>query len=104
MSVTGACMAIHRSKFKRLGGFDETFIICGSDVELGIRAHGVALQNVYRADVVLRHYESKTRGRDIPASDFEQSMMKYAPYRTEKTDPFFNPNLSLMFTKPALKK
>ena len=104
MSVTGACMAIHRSKFKRLGGFDETFIICGSDVELGIRAHGVALQNVYRADVVLRHYESKTRGHDIPASDFEQSMMKYAPYRTEKTDPFFNPNLSLMFTKPALKK
>ena len=101
MGVTGACMAVHRSKFEKLGGFDEAFIICGSDVELGIRAHQAALQNVYRADVLLRHYESKTVGHNIPANDFEQSAVKYAPYRTEATDPFFNPNLNLMSTKPS---
>lgn len=99
LAVTGACVAIERAKFERLGGFDETFIICGSDVEIGLRAHHAGLQNLYWPQVRLTHLESKTRTPHVPEPDFVQSRLKYAPYRTEG-DPFFNPNLDAMSQAP----
>lgn len=96
-------MAISRERFEELGGFDESFIICGSDVELGLRAHKRGLFNVMCAEAKLFHYESKTRTPHVPQEDFIQSSEKYAPYRQEKTDPFYNPNLSLSSTTPSIQ-
>ncbi len=101
LASTGACVAIERSKFEQLGGFDEAFEICGSDVELGIRAHKRGMQNLYLAPVKLRHFESKTRGSDVPEVDFIQSDLKYAPYRLGG-DPFYNPNLSRYHSTPEV--
>lgn len=103
LAVTGACMAIERQKFDKLGGFDENFIICGSDVELCLRSHKSGFYNVICTEAQLTHFESKTRSAYIPREDFEQSILKYAPYRTEEVDPFFNPNLSLQTTQPEIK-
>ena len=103
LAVTGACLAIERSKFERLGLFDESFIICGSDVELCIRAHKEQFFNVVNSAVKLYHYESKSRGSDVPENDFMQSAIKYEPYRTEQSDPFYNLNLSLTNTSPTCK-
>lgn len=103
LAVTGACMAVTRAKFEALGGFDERFIICGSDVELCLKAHRQGLYNVMCAQARLVHHESKTRGREVPAVDFEMSALAYEPYRTQSVDPFFNPNLSLSERKPSLK-
>jgi GT2 family glycosyltransferase len=102
LAVTGACLAIERAKFERLGGFDEEFEICGSDVELGLRAHRGGLQNVYLAMVRLVHHESKTRGPQVPENDFVQSARKYAPYR-EGADPFYSPHLDRMATTPTIR-
>ncbi len=33
LAVTGACMAMRHEVFKQIGGFDENFVLCGSDVE-----------------------------------------------------------------------
>ncbi|MFD0666751.1 glycosyltransferase [Ramlibacter sp. MAHUQ-53] len=99
LAVTGACVAIERAKFERLGGFDESFIICGSDVEIGLRAHRAGLQNLYWPQVRLTHLESKTRTPHVPEPDFVQSRLKYAPFRTEG-DPFYNPNLDAMSQAP----
>ncbi|SDZ78474.1 Glycosyltransferase, GT2 family [Thiothrix caldifontis] len=100
LAVTGACMAISKDKFQRLGGFDESFIICGSDVEICIRAYKSGLFNVMCAEARLFHYESKTRSSYVPAIDFQQSEIKYAPYRVDQVDPFYNSNLSLNTTQP----
>ena len=101
LAVTGACMVIERAKFEQLGRFDETFEVCGSDVEIGVRAHKQGLQNVYLSTVQAYHLESKTRDpAAISEVDFEQSRLKYAPYRTEG-DPFYNPNLSVQNTTPT---
>ena len=101
LAVTGACMVIERKKFEQLGRFDEAFEVCGSDVEIGIRAHKQGLQNVYMATVQAYHLESKTRDpAAISQVDFEQSALKYAPYRTAG-DPFYNPNLSTQHTHPT---
>jgi len=103
LAVTGACLAIERRKLRDLGGFDEEFIICGSDVEIGIRAHRNGLFNVMCAEARLYHLESKTRSSYIPEQDFIQSSLKYAPFRLDATDPFYNPNLSLTSTKPSVR-
>lgn len=102
LAVTGACLAITRERFDELGGFDESFIICGSDVELGLRGYKKGYFNLICAEAQLYHLESKTRTPFIPEEDFVQSAVKYEPYRTEKVDPFYNRNLSLSETSPAL--
>ena len=103
LAVTGACMAVASDTFRSLGGFDESFIVCGSDVELCLRARRAGLVNVYVGEARLVHHESKTRDpRDIPPGDFQRSSEAYAPYRTEG-DPQFNPNLDPMSTSPRLR-
>lgn len=102
LAVTGACMAVTRKKYEQLGGFDERFIICGSDVEFCLKAHRMGLYNVMCAQARLVHHESKTRGREVPAVDFEMSALAYEPYRTQSTDPFFSPHLALSHRTPTL--
>jgi GT2 family glycosyltransferase len=103
LAVTGACLAVERGKFYRLGGFDESFVICGSDVEFGIRAYKQGLFNLLCAQARLYHYESKTRDAYIPEGDFVQSEKKYAPYRGDQVDPFFNRNLDPMSVRPTIR-
>jgi GT2 family glycosyltransferase len=95
-------MAVERAKFDRLGGFDEAFVVCGSDVELGLRAHRAGMQNVFLASARLLHHESKTRGPKVPENDFAQSALKYAPFR-EDGDPFYSANLDPASTTPTIR-
>lgn len=103
LAVTGACQVIEKKKFDKIGGFDENFIICGSDVEICIRAHEMGYQNLYIADTSLYHLESKSRSSYVPENDFELSRLKYEPYRTQVIDPFYNKNLDIMKTSPVVK-
>lgn len=102
LAVTGACMAVSKATIEKIGGFDETFIICGSDVELCIRAHERGLFNRYDANVRLYHLESKSRDTFIPEIDFKRSYECYTPYR-ENIDPYFNINLDITSVKPKEK-
>jgi len=104
LANTGACMAIARSKFLQVGGFDEDFIVCGSDVEICLRLDAHSFKNVYCPHAKLFHYESKSRDpTKVPENDFEQSALKYEPYRTRECDPYYNPNLDIFSTTPAIK-
>lgn len=94
-AVTGACMMMRRALFAELGGFDERFILCGSDVEICLRALESGYRNVVTPHARLTHYESKTRDpRDIPKSDFQRSFEAYEPY-LRRGDPYYSPQLSL---------
>lgn len=92
MAVTGACMAVARKTVDRIGGFDEEFIICGSDVEFCIRAFKHGLENIFLAGVQLYHLESKSRDSYIPEIDFQKSYECYSECR-EFGDPYYNINL-----------
>lgn len=94
LAVTGACMAVSRKTLDRIGLFDEEFIICGSDVEICVRAYRAGLFNRYDAMVRLCHLESKSRDAHIPEVDFRKSEICYAPY-VRNNDPFYNSNLAL---------
>ena len=52
-ACTGACMAISRKVIEEIGGFEERFIICGSDVEICIRAIQNGYRNVYLPKVLI---------------------------------------------------
>ena len=105
LAVTGSCLAISKKTIDDIGGFDENFMICGSDVEMCIRAYERGLHNIYDPFVKLYHFESKTRiPEDIPNCDFEMSKKHYGKYTGSGVDPFFNVNLSLDSTKPLLKE
>ena len=99
LAVTGACMAVSKSTLEKIGPFDEEFIICGSDIELCIRAHEHGLLNRMDAKVQLYHLESKSRDSYIPEVDFQKSAIAYAPYR-DNVDPYFSINLDRNSTTP----
>lgn len=101
-AVTGACMLMRRPVFAEVGGFDENFIICGSDVAICLRALKHGYRNVVTPHAKLTHFESKTRGRDIPKSDFQNSFAVYEPYLRDG-DPYYNPQLSLSNSKAELR-
>lgn len=94
MAVTGACMAISKSTIENIGNFDEEFIICGSDVEICLRAYEHGLNNIYLSNIRLYHLESKSRDSYIPEIDFKKSYECYSFCR-ENGDPYFNINLDI---------
>jgi GT2 family glycosyltransferase len=102
LALTGACLAISREKIEKIGNFNENFIICGSDVEICLRAHENGYRNIFDANTKLYHFESKTRTNYIPECDFEMSKKVYKYYH-ENGDPFYNINLTLKGYFPNLK-
>lgn len=102
-ACTGACMAVSRKVIDKIGGFDERFIICGSDVEICIRAIEEGYRNVYVPQVKLYHYESKSRDSYIPQIDFDLSDIMYTGYR-KGGDPYYNNNLKTDTCIPEVKE
>ena len=101
-AVTGACMAISRKTIEEIGTFNENFIVCGSDIEICIRALQSGKVNIYDPHVKLYHYESKSRDpKDIPEVDFTLSHEMYMAYNRLK-DPYYNDNLDYMSSVPKV--
>lgn len=99
LAVTGACMVISRATLNKIGLFDEKFLICGSDVEICLRAHEMGLYNVYTPNTRLAHLESKSRSSKVPDVDFRLSRLTYQKY-WDNGDPFYNNNLNYNFLIP----
>ncbi|MGH9269590.1 MAG: glycosyltransferase, partial [Acidimicrobiales bacterium] len=102
LAATGACLAVRRTVFSRLDGFDERFELCGSDVAFGLAAHRAGWRNLCSPFAALRHLGSATRGPDVPEADFHTSFWPYQPWLFGG-DPYFSPNLSFTEPVPALR-
>jgi len=103
MAVTGACLAMTRARFDEVGGFDETFELCGSDVALGLDCVIKGYRNVCSPFTTVRHLESATRGTSVPRWDFFMSYWRYNPWLIGG-DPYYSPNLSLYSRTPTLRR
>ena len=102
LAVTAACVAVRRSVFEEVGGFDERFALCGSDVVLGLDAVIAGYRNVCSPFGGVRHLEAATRGTDVPPVDFFASYWRYQRWVADG-DPYFSPGLSLLSREPKLK-
>ncbi|MCY4435475.1 MAG: glycosyltransferase, partial [bacterium] len=101
LAVTGACLAVRRSVFEEIGGFDERLELCGSDVVLGLRARQAGYRNVVSAATPITHKESATRGSHVPDNDVFASYWLYQRWLMAG-DPYFSPHLSRSHPEPTV--
>lgn len=89
-AVTGAAQMVKRSKFKKVKGLNEKFIICGGDVDFCIRMNEAGYQTWFVGGGYMLHKESVSRKfTPIPAEDFYNSYLSYIRgYDPEVGDPF----------------
>jgi GT2 family glycosyltransferase len=105
-AVTGACLAVERSKFEAVGGFDaECFPVELNDVDLCLRLHAKGWRTLMVPACRLTHHESATRGRSRNAQDrypneHEAFRQRWAELTYD--DPFFHPALALTSTHLSL--
>jgi GT2 family glycosyltransferase len=97
MAVSAACMMVQRSKFEAVGGFDESFVVAGNDVDLCLRLTAAGHRSLCVPHARLLHDESSSRGTHIDPGDFAASERSYGAFRTVG-DPFYNPSLTLSRT------
>ncbi len=102
LAVTGACLMVRKEVFHEVGGFHESFIVCGSDVDFCLRIHNKGYRNIYIPYAVLYHHEAASRGTCIPSVDFQLSLKSYDE-SLHVRDPYYNPNLTVLKTDCSLK-
>jgi len=95
-AVTGAFLATRRDVFDQVSGFDPGFTIAYNDIDfcLSVRASGRSI--IYAGDIVLHHYESRTRGRNNTRSqrawDLSEQSQFVAKWGSDLNgDPSVNP-------------
>jgi len=101
LAVTAACVAVRRTDFDDVSGFDERFVLCGSDVVLGLDQIIAGRRNVVLPFDSVRHYESITRGSSVPYEDFFATYWRYAPW-LRNGDPYWPAALSRSTSTPTL--
>jgi len=105
LAVTGACLAVKKTKFDEIGGFDEKLTVGGNDVAVGISLHEAGYRNVYWPFVEIVHYENVSVGpytSSVPQGDYDRSLHYYQKY-INTGDPYFNPNLDLMNEQVSIR-
>ena len=64
-AVTGAFLAVRRTVFEAVGGFDETALpIAYADIDFALKVRARGLRILWTPSISLRHHESKSRGLD----------------------------------------
>jgi glycosyltransferase involved in cell wall biosynthesis len=100
LAVTGACLMIERSKFERVGGFDEAFPTTCNDIDLCFRLVEAGYYNLVTPVVRLVNHGShghesgdvSSEQRDEFRRETQALYQKHPQFY--KYDPFHSPNLA----------
>lgn len=77
-AVTAACLCVEKKKFMEIGGFDEKWVPNGwGDVDFGLKLRDAGYTNIFTPHVVVRHYESPTRGLSLEYFEQFHLLLKY---------------------------
>ncbi|MGH7039619.1 MAG: glycosyltransferase family 2 protein [Stellaceae bacterium] len=100
-AVTAACLAMRRTVFAEIGGFDAANLaVAYNDVDLCLRIRERGYLIVWTPLALLTHHESASRGSDL-APEHQPRFLRESAYMRARwdaildRDPYFNPNLSL---------
>jgi GT2 family glycosyltransferase len=99
-AVTGACMMMRKDVFYELGGFDESYQLVFSDIEICMRALKKGYRNLVNPFSRLIHHEGKSRGKYIPQGDIGIAYTHLKSW-VAKRDPYYHPSLSLAVNYPT---
>jgi len=100
-ATTAACLAVRRSLYEEVGGFDEEQLkVAFNDVDFCLKLRARGYRNLWTPFALLYHKESASRGSDEKgrrAKDFQNEVktMRDRWGGALDSDPYWNPNLSL---------
>lgn len=99
-AVTAACLMVSKKKYLEVNGFEEKLKVAYNDIDFNFKILEAGYYNVFLPQVKLHHYESKSRGLDTTTEKYkrfleESDYMHKKWNKYIKSDPFYNPNLSL---------
>lgn len=101
--VTAACLAVSRSKFDEVGGFDEEMSVCYNDVALCYDLINAGYVNCVRGDIRLIHKESVSRGTDdVNETKYRRLIKEHAHLYSkhalkDSPHPYYNINLAMRY-------
>jgi O-antigen biosynthesis protein len=93
-AVTAACLIVKKSDFEAVGGFNEHFFTHYQDVDFCLQLVKRGKRNIYTPNVVLIHYESKTRKNYYDMVDRILLLDLHQQY-IDLGDPYYNPNFDI---------
>lgn len=88
-AVTGAMLAIKRTTFDEIDGFDENFPVAYNDIDICLKVRSRGLLVMYDPYIEAYHYESKTRGYE-DTKEKKDRLIKDTSKIKEKWPEFFN--------------
>ncbi|HEU0048578.1 MAG TPA: glycosyltransferase family 2 protein, partial [Nitrososphaera sp.] len=102
-AVTGACLVVRKNCYLEVGGLNEADLaVAFNDIDFCLRLRDAGYENLFTPYAQLFHHESISRGHDdtpekhaLFVREFEY--MKWIWGDKLKSDPAYNPNLTLDF-------
>lgn len=89
-AVTGACLAVQRELFEKVGGFDESYINGREDIDLCMKIGQSGYIIRYNPLSVVIHYEEKTPGRKLhDADNIRRFLQKWETVLTSDEDYYY---------------
>jgi len=105
-AVTAACLAIEKTKFDVVSGFDaENLPIELNDIDLCLRLTQRGWKTIFTPQSALVHHESASRGRSTARNERyrrERNFFRSQWSHWLRDDPYFHPSLSLVSVRTAL--
>ncbi|WP_230682931.1 glycosyltransferase family 2 protein [Variovorax paradoxus] len=102
LAVTGACLAVRRSVFEQVGGFDSEHLpVAYNDVDLCLKVNDAGYRNICTPFASLLHLESASRGHDHVSEEKQKRAQREQTHASTKWidrfehDPYHNPNVLL---------
>ena len=108
-AVTAASMMVRTSVFHSVGGFDESLPVAFNDVDLCMKIRRAGYLIVFTPYAEAYHHESKSRGAEDTPQKQARFRGEVARFREkwgtalEAGDPYYNPNLTLLYEDFRLK-
>jgi GT2 family glycosyltransferase len=93
-AVTAACIAMRKSLFLEMGGFNEQFSTIYQDLDLCLRLRNKGLRIIWTPHAVLLHHESISRQKYYDLADRELLLGQWKEL-IKRGDPYYNRNFSL---------
>lgn len=101
-AVTAACLVVKKSKYNEVGGLEEELKVAYNDVDFNIKLLKKGYYNICTPQVMLHHFESKSRGLDTTSEKYKrfQQESKYMHDKWDDillNDPFYNKNYAINY-------
>ena len=98
-ACTAACLMVEKKKYKEVNGLEEKLKVAFNDVDFNLKLLEKGYNNIFLPNVMLYHYESKSRGLDTTPEKQKRFVQEWSFITNKwdkyiKHDKYYNDNFS----------